>query len=83
MIESLLVSLGGLAAVARACGVKKGTPWVWKQKGSIPSRYWPALMKLGSERGVTVDLVELALAAEATARKPRRDGDTREREAAA
>jgi hypothetical protein len=58
--------LGGKAEVAEALGLDKSTLSRWCQPkpagtgGQIPRKHWDDLLKMARQRGVAVDLKELA-----------------------
>ena len=53
-IGAVIDSLGGPSSVAKALGLPNAsTATYWTRRGSIPVRYWPALIDFAAERGVS------------------------------
>lgn len=47
-LQRILVALGGRKTVADACGLPRNTVDYWVKRGSIPPRYWRALLRLAA-----------------------------------
>lgn len=55
MLDRIITDLGGDAAVAKALRAGDySTVASWRRRGSIPVRYWTALIRLAEREGVTL-----------------------------
>lgn len=63
---TVIEKLGGKPALSERLGLDKSTLSRWCQArpsgtgGLIPQRYWPALIEVAREQGVSITLEELA-----------------------
>jgi hypothetical protein len=54
-VDDIFTTLGGTGAVAKIIGVKHSAASEMRRRGSIPVRYWPALMQGARELAVSID----------------------------
>ncbi|WP_146119563.1 carph-isopro domain-containing protein [Phyllobacterium phragmitis] len=54
-IKDLFEDLGGTGAVARIISVKHSAASEMRRRGSIPVKYWPAIIAEASARELSVD----------------------------
>jgi hypothetical protein len=54
-IEDIFLNLGGTGAVARIIGVKHSAASEMRRRGSIPVKYWPALVEGATAAGKAMD----------------------------
>jgi hypothetical protein len=52
--HTILAQLGGYREVATRLGLPATTVHSWRRRGSIPSRHWPALIRMAAERDVVL-----------------------------
>lgn len=58
-IKNTVRMLGGTLAVARAFDITPQTVSSWIKRGNIPSKYWPALLIMAREKGISLSLERL------------------------
>lgn len=72
-VAALIDRLGGYTLVAAALNVAVGTVAAWRHRGSIPVRYWPALIAIEPQSGGTpVTYAELVAVHAGLAAEPTR-----------
>lgn len=83
-ISEVIDAIGGTTKAAAALDVPMGTVAAWKHRDSIPSEYWPDVVRVAAEIGVVVsfaELAELAASREREQRAKRRQRRQEKREA--
>jgi|SanBayMetagenome_1026888.scaffolds.fasta_scaffold246849_1 hypothetical protein len=58
-IDELFDAIGGVAEVGRVIGKRTEHASVIKRRGSVPVRYWPALMAAAEEKGIPLSYEQL------------------------
>jgi hypothetical protein len=58
-IDELFDAIGGVAEVGRVIGKRTEHASVIKRRGSVPVRYWPALMAAAEEKGIALSYEHL------------------------
>jgi len=54
-VSDIFNTFGGTSATARAMGVKQSAASEMKRRGSIPVRYWPALIESAQRGGIDLN----------------------------
>ncbi|MCW2248267.1 hypothetical protein M2352_003901 [Azospirillum fermentarium] len=52
IVERITRLFGGQTVLSAAIDVPQSTIAWWKKRGSIPPKYWPAIIAAAAERGV-------------------------------
>jgi hypothetical protein len=58
-LKNTVRMLGGTLAVSRSFKVTPQTVSSWIKRGNIPSKYWPALLALARNKGISLSLERL------------------------
>jgi hypothetical protein len=69
----IIDALGGYAKIAEGVGCPPGTASSWKSRNDIPHRYWPKLVEMATEQGVSGVTFELLVKLGAEPRAKNRD----------
>lgn len=67
-VETIIDDLGGTAAVAEGVGTNVSTVCNWRTRKRIPADWWPALVRIGKRKGITLDRLAEAQAPRAPER---------------